>query len=125
MKKTTLLCILIVAAVAIVSSGSVLADQIERDAERKGTVNVNGVFNGSLDGEIWVGGKKVVITRKTALHSVEDGRVKRGYHVIRRPVYVSGVMESDGVIRATMVVVRAPAPSKLPAPTRVDPDEGS
>ena len=70
-------------------------------------------------------GKRIVITRKTALHSVEDGRVKRGYHVIRRPVYISGVMERDGIIRATMVVVRAPAPSKLPRPTLVDPDEGS
>jgi hypothetical protein len=72
-----------------------------------------------------VDGTRVVITRKTALHSVEDGRVKRGYHVIRRPVYISGVMERNGIIRATMVVVRAPAPSKRPAPTRVDPDEGS
>jgi hypothetical protein len=123
MKKTTLLCL--IAAVAMVSSGSARAGQIEREAERKSTVTVNGVFSGSLEGEIWVDGTRVVITRKTALHSVEDGRVKRGYHVIRRPVYISGVMERNGIIRATMVIVRAPAPSKLPAPTRVDPDEGS
>ena len=125
MKKTTLLCILMFAAVAIVSNGSVRADQVERDAERRSTVTINGVFSGSLEGEIWVEGKRVVITRKTALYSVEDGSVKRGYRVVRRPVYISGEMGRNGVIRATMVVVRAPAPSKLPAPTRVDPDEGS
>jgi len=123
MKTTTLLCLF--AAIAIFSNGEVRADQVERDAEQKSTVIISGVFSGSLEGEIWVEGRKVVITRRTALHSVEDGRVKRGYHVVRRPLYISGVMEREGVIRATMVVVRAPAPSKLPAPTRVDPDEGS
>lgn len=123
MKKTTLLCTLIVAAVAMVAPSR--ADRLQREAERKSTVTLSGTYSGSLKGEIWVEGKRVVITRRTAMHSVEDGRIKPGYHVVRRPVYISGVMERDGVIRANLVVVRAQAPGKLPAPTTVDPDEGS
>jgi len=125
MRKTTLLCTLIVAAVAVATSGTSRADRLQREAERKSTVTVSGQYSGSLEGTIWLEGKRVVITRKTALHSVEDGRIRAGYHVVRRPLYVSGVMERDGVIRANLIVVRAQASGKRPAPTEVDPDEGS
>lgn len=124
MRKTTLLCTLIVAAVAIATGGIARADRLQREAERKSTVTVNGQYSGSLEGTIWLDGKRVVITRQTALHSVEDGRIRSGYHVVRRPLYVSGVMERDGVIRANLIVVRAQASGKRQAPTPADPDEG-
>lgn len=113
MKKIHTVCITAFVAAGLLAAGTVGIAYAGRESGRslpgvlgKGNaVSVSGVFSGSLEGQVRIGGKKVFIGRDTTFRSTEKGKVSKGYNVVRKPVYVAGVVGRDGVLRATMVVV--------------------
>lgn len=87
---------------------------------------ISGMYSGSLDGEVMISGRRVLVDNRTILHSTEDGRLEFGTHVVRRSVYVAGVIDRYGQKRATMIIVRDNNRSHGKRPvTVVGPDEGS
>jgi|GEM_PF-4815378 len=67
--------------------------------------SLSGQISGGLEGIVRVGDYKVFITKKTVLYSTTDGKIEPGTHIIRKPVYVSGSVDSRGRFIASMVVV--------------------
>lgn len=71
----------------------------------KGTFSVTSQYLGSLEGEIFVGGKRVYIPSKTPVYVVGKGIQEGEYFANDQVVYVSGVRK-NGVAVAKMIVVR-------------------
>jgi hypothetical protein len=109
MKKRTLRITAAIATIAVAASaaaalaGQRTLDRAKRHAPR--TFTVSGTYSGSFEGNMYVGGHKIAVTKKTVIHSTREGTLEYGSSAANRPVYVTGVVER-GEMRATMIVVR-------------------
>jgi len=99
----TIVTLAVAATAAVALAGQRGLDRGKKHGPR--TFTVSGTYSGSFDGNMFVGGHKVVVTKKTVIHSTREGMLEYGSSVARKPVFVSGVIER-GVMRATMIVVR-------------------
>ena len=97
----------------------------DQTSQKHHSFAISGVYSGSLDGEVMISGRRVLVDKKTVLHSTEDGRLELGTHVVRRPVYVAGIIDRHGQKRATMIIVRDTRSYGKRPVTVVGPDEGS
>ncbi len=75
-------------------------------AKSSGQFSVSGTFSGELNGYITVGGKKVFISKATALQRVGAGKIKRGTHVSNVFIYAAGSVKR-GIPTAALVLVRS------------------
>jgi hypothetical protein len=109
MKRPTLRITAAIVTLAVAATAAVaLAGRSTLDRGRKHgprTFTISGTFSGLFDGAMHMNGHKVVVTKKTVIHSTREGTLEYGSSVARKPVFVSGVIER-GVMRATMIVVR-------------------
>ena len=71
----------------------------------KAKFSVTTEYLGSLEGNIYIGGKRVYVPSTTSVYVVGKGIQKDGYFANDQLVYVSGVLE-HGVAIAKMIVVR-------------------
>lgn len=72
--------------------------------EARTAVTVAGTLSGSLQGQIRLSGREVVITKQTRIYRTGKGLIKYGSLVTNSPVYVIGDSR-DGVTYARLVVV--------------------
>jgi len=109
MKRPTLRITAAIATLAVAATAAAaLAGQRALDRGKKRgpqTFVISSTYTGGFDGTMFVGGHKVVVTKKTAIHGIREGTMEYGSSVVRKPVFVSGVIER-GTMRATMIVVR-------------------
>jgi hypothetical protein len=70
-----------------------------------GKFSVTAQYLGSLEGEIFVGGKRVYVPASTPVYVIGKGIQDGGYFANDQVVYVSGVREM-GTAVAKMIVVR-------------------
>ena len=71
----------------------------------KGKFSVTAEYLGSLEGDIYVGGKRVYVPSKTPVYVVGKGIQDDGYFANDQVVYVTGVRK-HGMLVAKMIVVR-------------------
>jgi hypothetical protein len=71
----------------------------------KRTFSVTSQYLGSLEGDIYVGGKRVYVPSKTPVYVVGKGIQEDGYFANDQVVYVTGV-HKHGMAVAKMIVVR-------------------
>ena len=68
--------------------------------------SVSGTFSGELGGAITVGGKRVFLSKTTAVRLVGGGKIKPGTHLTNVSVYASGSVKR-GVPTASLILVRS------------------
>ena len=71
----------------------------------KGKFSVTSQYLGTLEGEIYVGGKRVYVPSTTPVYVIGKGIQDDGYFANDQVVYVTGVRK-HGVAVAKMIVVR-------------------
>jgi hypothetical protein len=113
LKTSVVLTLMGMVASSIAGDSRALPDEIEGKTRGKGraatagreSFSTNGMFSGSLAGQITVGDRTVVITDRTTVYIAGDGVAEKGTFVANRPVHVGGMVE-NGVLVASFVVVR-------------------
>jgi hypothetical protein len=73
--------------------------------QNKNTFSVTARYVGSLEGQVWLGGRQVSVPRSTPVYVVGKGIQDGKYFASNEIVYVSGV-QKRGKYVATMIVVR-------------------
>lgn len=87
---------------------------------------VAGTFTGTLYGSVSVGGRLVLITKKTTIFEAGSGAVERRVRVADAPVYITGKTRR-GVLVADVVVInggRSPGGSTALTGKFTTPKEG-
>jgi len=135
MKKNLCIIGLVVASLLICSTGhDANADIFGKDKPEtytpsKGkatpTVHLAGNFSGKIGKTIRLNGRKIVVMKDTNIFSGEKGRrLQRGEYVAGKSLYVAGVNQ-NGVIRATLIIVKDETRRAGKDAGEVDPNEGS
>jgi hypothetical protein len=93
---------------AFVTNANAGMDRLQKsidEGKAKNTFNITARHVGSLEGQVWIGGKQVLVPHSTPVYVVGEGIQDGKYFASNEIVYIGGV-QKRGKFVATMIVVR-------------------